>query len=388
MGKIKNKVSKTAYSFLKYLPLCFLACALGCILIDYCTNFLQQSVYTLLIEINYNGMQYIKLTKTESVIFIVISNLKFILMPLWAIFCVILTGMIFYDRELREPIESLIEASRKISENELDFKINYSSDNELSNLCDAFDNMRESLCRSNTDMWRAMEERKRLNAAFSHDMRTPLTVMRGYTELLQKYGDTMPTEKRAEIISAIHQQTSRLEKYTQKMNAVQKLEDIIPKPEITDVQSLIRQIEETCGIICGDTGFSADFSEIHSENITIDCDIFFEVCENLISNAARYAKKQVNVSLSESENFITVSVCDDGKGFSDDAAKKAAKPFYRDDNNSSQHFGLGLYICSTLCRKCDGNLNIGNSVSGGGMVKASFRKNYAPAWHIDSSEHI
>ncbi len=54
-------------------------------------------------------------------------------------------------------------------------------------LCMAFDEMRQTLYENNREMWRSLEERKRLNSAFSHDLRTPLTVLRGYTDFLEKY---------------------------------------------------------------------------------------------------------------------------------------------------------------------------------------------------------
>jgi len=98
-----------------------------------------------------------------------------------------MSGVIFYERELKRPFSILRKASERISENDLDFEIWYEKKNELGQLCSDFEGMRSALYESNREMWRSLEERKRLNSAFSHDLRTPLTVLRGYTDYLGKY---------------------------------------------------------------------------------------------------------------------------------------------------------------------------------------------------------
>ena len=72
-----------------------------------------------------------------------------------------------------------------ISNNNLDFSIKYDSKDELGELCSSFETMRFTLANNFSEMWRQMEERKQLNAAFAHDLRTPLTVLKGYNEILQ-----------------------------------------------------------------------------------------------------------------------------------------------------------------------------------------------------------
>lgn len=72
-----------------------------------------------------------------------------------------------------------------ISNNNLNFSIKYDSKDELGELCSSFETMRFTLANNFSEMWRQMEERKQLNAAFAHDLRTPLTVLKGYNEILQ-----------------------------------------------------------------------------------------------------------------------------------------------------------------------------------------------------------
>ena len=86
---------------------------------------------------------------------------------------------------MKKPIEVLNAASQKIAENDLGFTVEVPCGNELGRLCGSFEKMRAALLELNREHWAQMEERRRLNAAFAHDLRTPLTVLRGRATLLE-----------------------------------------------------------------------------------------------------------------------------------------------------------------------------------------------------------
>ena len=104
----------------------------------------------------------------------------------WCIVSITIGAVIFYFGKLKKPIKLLINASENISDDNLDFVIDYSGKDELGQLCSSFEKMRLSLMDNNRTMWRMVEEKRKLNKAFSHELRTPLTVMRGNVELLEK----------------------------------------------------------------------------------------------------------------------------------------------------------------------------------------------------------
>lgn len=390
MGKMKS----LKWSFFIYLSVCFILSFAGSMLIGFETNDLQdwyekrhsdvrlsvspEDSYTVLFDGTNIGKHYIitddrpVAEKKYRVIYFIISYTQMLLIPLWIIFCVAFIGIIFYKRELQKPIEILFDASKKISENKLDFCIKYTKKNELGQLCRSFDDMRRALYESNREMWRSLEERKRLNSAFSHDLRTPLTVLKGYAEFLEKYipDGKVSEEKLISVISMMNGQISRLEHYTQKMNTVQKLEDIVPNHSPNSAGALFAMLTETGKLICGDK-FRINTTP-DSRIISIDTDIVMQVYENLISNAVRYAENSVEVKCSISENILTIAVLDDGRGFTEEALKNAVQPFFRDEKEPDKlHFGLGLYICRILCEKCGGNLKVENHKNGG-KVTAEF----------------
>lgn len=316
-------------------------------------------------NISYSNLRYF-------IVFWIICYAQVVLIPVWIIFCVAVTGGIFYNRELKKPINLLLDSSRKIKDNQLDFEILYAKPNEIGMLCRAFEEMRLALYENNREMWRSLEERKRLNSAFSHDLRTPLTVLKGYTDFLEKYipGGKITEEKLLSVLSMMNGQILRLEHYTQKMNTVQKLEDIVPNICSISREELFANLSETGKMICGD-----DFrlnGIPGPETISVDTELVMQVYENLISNAKRYAEKSVVADYSISEDILTISVLDDGKGFTEEALKNAAQPFFRDEKEPDKtHFGLGLYICRILCEKCGGTLTVEN-YENGGKVTARF----------------
>lgn len=394
MGKIKNHGRSLKWKFLIYMPICFIIALFGSFGIGVATNHLQDwyrykypdsklsdSYYEL--HINDDNNAYVVYTdksgapvqpfdKKRQAIYWVISNAQMIIVPAWIFFCILMAGFIFYDFELKEPIDILLSASKRIADNDLDFKVEYKKQNELGMLCGAFDEMRSSLYESNREMWRSLEERKRLGSAFSHDLRTPLTVLKGYGDFLEKYvpDGKVSEEKLMSVISMMNGQIVRLEHYTQKMNSVQKLEDIVPECSEITAEGLSEMLTETGTLICGDRlEMNSTLSDM---TLLVDTELVIEVYENLVSNAVRYAESYVQVECGMTGDMLAISVLDDGRGFTDEALRNAVQPFFRDDKEPDKlHFGLGLYICRILCEKCGGGLTVENHENGG-KVTATF----------------
>ena len=395
MGQIREKSKSIKWIFIKYIPICIILSYVGAAVIGYSTNNLQDwyeekyadgdsslfdAKYIIAFDEDKN-MHYDMYEKKRSMYddtihfigYQIISCAQLVLIPLWILLVVMLTGILFYRRELEEPIKILLEASEKIAGSNLDFHIAYSKMNELGRLCQSFEKMRNSLYQNNQEMWRMLEERKKLNAAFSHDMRTPITVIKGYRDLLEKYipGGEVSEEKSMQILKMMEGQIDRLENYTQKMSAVQKLEDIVPLSKEVNFQELLDKCAEIGKMLAKDLQISYQ-TDSDTEKLWVDEELVLEVYENLVSNAARYAKDQLEINISIFDHVLAISVEDDGKGFTEEALQQAAKPFYRDKREEKNHFGLGLYICKMICEKCQGELVIENGRSGG-KVTASFK---------------
>jgi signal transduction histidine kinase len=296
--------------------------------------------------------------------------------PLFFGICIIASALFFYRNKLKKPIELLSEASEKIADNDLDFKLSYDNRDEMGRLCASFEAMRAALLENNRELWRAIEERKRLNAVFSHDLRTPLTVLRGYADFLKDYvpQGKISEQKLMSTVSTMSGQIARLESYVQMMGEVQKLEDIQPSPEPVKTAAFIEQSRNSAQILTQKSGQNLDFNNgILSSEIWMDLSIVQRVTDNLMSNAIRYAKDTIAVRYRYECQTLSITVEDDGPGFTGEDLKQAAKPYYRNKISSGEtHFGLGLFICKSLCEKHGGQLELRNRKNGGACVTASF----------------
>ncbi len=111
-------------------------------------------------------------------------------MVVYALAGVFLVARFYYKKKLNPPIQILLREAEKIGNNELDHPCYYDSPDEMGRVCNAVDQMRIQLAERQGKIWEQMEEQRRLNAAFAHDMRTPLTVLHGYVDLLSMYQDS------------------------------------------------------------------------------------------------------------------------------------------------------------------------------------------------------
>lgn len=298
-----------------------------------------------------------------------LNIIEFWCTPVYVGIAVIAAALLFYRNKMKRPLAVLMYASERISENDLDFTVIYESKDEFGKLSAAFEQMRLALAENNRLLWQQMERRKRLNAAFAHDLRTPLTVLKGYLEMMQQtYGN-----QTIQMLPEMMRQADRLERYTMSMSKLQQLEDSEPDYRAAEMKALANGVKQMAEFVCADAGKEIDFqSKLENETALLDEDAVLQVAENLVSNAARYADKRITVQIKEKTGKLFFRVEDDGTGFTKDALQYAAEPYYSAGEDRAIHFGLGLYISKLLCEQHGGTLRLYNHENGAG-VQAFFR---------------
>lgn len=319
-----------------------------------------------------------------------------ILLPIVIYICALfLSASLFYRLKLREPIEALSKGADRIIDNDLDFEMAAGSEDELGQLCTAFETMRKTLLANNRELWRQAEERRRLNAAFAHDLRNPVTVLKGSVKLAKhavmdaaadseqqreereqrdQKGQGKQKEQReqktqreqlAGHLQRIEDYTNRIEQYVESMSSIQKLEQIEIKKEPVAWRSLMQELEQMIRLV------GADFQkEIHFQtskltdnaagDILVDKAILFQIAENLVSNALRFAVHKITVCCIASDGNLSFTVTDDGCGFPDKLLQNGIQPFQKGREDAG-HFGMGLYLCELLSKKHGGSLTIQNN---------------------------
>ena len=301
-----------------------------------------------------------------------LSVLQFGLPILFFIIALILTASLFYRWKLKEPLAILTDGANRMMENNLDFTIPAVSGDELGQLCVAFETMRQSLLNSNRELWRQTEERKRLNAAFSHDLRNPITVLKGSAKMAKQCADSGNTPQLMENLERVEAYTGRIERYVETMSKVQRLEQVQSEKATFDTAILSADLEKALGFSVADHGKQLHFHDLSAGGtVTLDKGMLFQIAENLTTNALRFAKENVSVELSIEGENLKLEIADDGDGFPAELLKDGIQPF-RKGTEEAEHLGMGLYICDLLCRKHGGTLKIANTDTGA-VVSASLK---------------
>lgn len=280
---------------------------------------------------------------------------------------------VYYRKKLREPITQLQNGVERIQEDNLDFHIEYDGDDELGRLCCSMEKMRRELRQKHKALWESLEQRKLLNASVSHDLRTPITVLKGYLDYLEK---NIPQDKLTEdmlfdTVSSMQGAVNRLELYVESVRDIEKIENIEIEKRSENVKLLLNELRSNVRQLAGNKEIIIS-NDITVDKIQIDKGVFFRILENLLQNALRYAEKQVSINLSHKKDFLILTVKDDGKGFSAADLEKATTVFYSNDKEK-QHFGIGLSVCKILCEKHGGLLYVGNQKEKGACVTAKLK---------------
>ena len=315
-------------------------------------------------------------TDTSLMLVQIISILQVILPVFICILSLLSTAYMFYRLKLKEPLEALTKGARHMMDNDLDFTVTATSEDELGQLCTAFETMRKALLENNRQLWKQAEERKRLNAAFSHNLRNPVTVLKGATKLAQKsiHDNNALTTQLAAQLSLMENYTDRIACYIEAMSSIHTLEEMPLAQQAANWDALTGELEHAIHLIALNSGKQIRFEAIcpsclqgaKMRPILIDSSVLFQIMENLVANALRFAREKISVSCSIKDNMFLLSVSDDGGGFPATFIRNGIRPFQTGitDIENTGHFGMGLYTCALLARKHRGDIEISNAPSG------------------------
>lgn len=328
----------------------------------------------IVIDGSYSVTEYAISRSEDQTLSVLLSVLQLTLPVVFFIIALLATVFLFYNWKLKEPLKILMDGANHIIDNDLDFSIAARSTDELGQLCTAFETMRHTLLKNNRELWRQTEERKRLNAAFSHELRNPVTVLKGSAKMAMQCA-VSGTEKAGlllENLTRIDTYTHRIERYVEAMRNAERLEQIQLEKNFMEPQALVSELENMIRLVASDSEKQISFTGTEATGkIHVDKYVLFQTAENLVLNAIRFAELTILVNLSITDDMLIFEVADDGSGFPDKIIKNGIQPFQK-GNEDTEHFGMGLYICDLLCKKHGGYLKIENA-SSGALVRAALK---------------
>lgn len=288
--------------------------------------------------------------------------------PVVFVACLVVAGRRFYRARLAGPVAVMDDAARRIAASDLDFHVEPQRADELGRLCAQLEAMRAELARTEGELWRAAENRRQVNAAFAHDLRTPLTVIAGQAELIGRMAERDDVREAA---AAIARQAERLAAFAESMRGLDALEAAEVTPAALDPGAWLDETAADARAVAREAGIELVVERAGlPERVLADGRALSRIADNLVANAMRHAHDEARLSLSWEGGTLTLAVADDGPGFAEAALAHAAEPFWGESKGTDGHLGLGLYVARTLAERHGGRLELSNRTEGGGLARA------------------
>lgn len=302
--------------------------------------------------------QYSELANQDKFIYLSATVAMIALPTLYLVLGTIFIVKIYYRLKLALPIEQLNIGIANLTNNNLDFQITYNSNDELGRLCSTLEVMRNELIENNQKVWELLDQRKALTASVSHDLRTPITVLKGYLDYLLK---NLPEKRVSDdvlltTLKSMAHSSARLERYVECIQDIQKIEDIEISKTMVVGKDFLEEINNDFMIIAKNNHKDLVLeAKIVSKQLYLDKQIIFKILENLLNNAFRFANNGVKLTIMETVGYLEFVIQDDGPGFSKKDLENATTLFYSSQTNKGS-FGIGLSISKILCEKHGGIL--------------------------------
>lgn len=261
------------------------------------------------------------------------------------------------------PFDKLKNFAEKISQGNFDIALDYHRANYFGAFTWAFDCMRTEITKARRGEHEAVENNKTVIATLSHDIKTPIASIRAYGEALEANMDNS-AEKRRKYISVI----------ISKCDEVSRLTDDLFLHSVLDMERLKinpQRLELTGFLELAVKELSTDTNKIiykkDNKNIFIQADDkrLMQLTENIINNALKYAKTEIEISTAVNNEFAEIRFRDYGSGIPDEDMPFVFGKFYRGRNcGDEQGSGLGLYIVKYIAEKSGGRVRLFNHSDG------------------------
>ena len=306
-----------------------------------------------------------------------------ILLMLFVLFCCIGIMQIFAKRfgyRIRKKMAPMRGALVQIGDRNLDFEINYSGVREIDECLVALDDMRYALKTSLQKQWETEQEKNRQMSALAHDIKTPLTVVRGNSELLL---ETELTDEQKNYADYISGSVLQIQNYVQTLIEVTKSQEGISQaPVNVNVYDVLADIKKQT------LGLSEVYQhqinwkeELESENsdsvISVVYDHVVRAVMNVVRNAAEHTPKGsvINITVTYSDGELAFTVEDSGSGFTPEGLAHGTEQFFMDDSSRTggSHYGIGLFFAKKVAEEHGGKIVLANSnETSGAKVEISF----------------
>ena len=294
-----------------------------------------------------------------------LPQINILLLILLIIFCLIsiVTTTLIWAKKISRELNPLLEASEEIRKQNLDFQVKKSNIQEFNTVLNSLEKMKVGLSESLRTNWREEEKKRNQISALSHDIKTPISIIKGNLELLE---ETDLTSEQETYLNYIVKNTNRIGQYIETLMLVNK------SNQVNELNFLEIRVEEFAEYIVKLTKeFTSTYKlnlieEINYKNgfLIVDLKNFERSYLNILSNAKEHSAKNSTIKLliySKDEN-IEITILDQGHGFTDEDLLYATDQFYQGDKSrhSKENHGIGLFVAEKIIKMHEGSLVLEN----------------------------
>lgn len=231
-------------------------------------------------------------------------------------------------RHIQKPLDILVSGVKRIQEGNLDAPIGYVVPDEFKPACDAVDEMAARL-KTSLEAQSRQQQKQELIAGMSHDLKSPLTSIRAYTEGLLD-GAAKDEQTQARYLQTIYAKETELETLVNRLFSFAKLDlsEAPAKPEALEISGTFAEIA---------AGFEAEgldvrLDDLPDETVMADRELLSRCMFNLLDNSRKYGASHVVISADISGDTVSIPVSDDGPGVEASQLEKIFELGYRTDS--------------------------------------------------------
>ena len=272
------------------------------------------------------------------------------------VFTALSVGLWIY-RSIAVPLVKLKKATQNIKEGNLDFVLEVEGKDEFSQLCQDFEEMRKRLKESTEEKILMDKENKELISNISHDLKTPITAVKGYVEgIMDGVADT--PEKMDRYVRTIYNKTNEMDHLINELTFYSKIDtNRIPYTfSKLNVEDYFSDCAEELGLEMETRGMELVYANYVEKDVQViaDGEQIRRVIHNIVSNAIKYMEKPkgiIQLRVKDVGDFIQVEIEDNGKGIAAKDLPYIFDRFYRTDvsrNSSKGGSGIGLSIVKKI----------------------------------------
>ena len=290
---------------------------------------------------------------------------------IWMVGFVLL--IIRLSKLLRREIKKIASANENIKKMDLDYTRESSKYREIDGVLTSIDVLANNLKVSLNRQWDIQNAQKELIDSVVHDIRTPITLIKGNFELLQEENPDLSSERFADITNGM----ARLEGYIRKLTNFSYL---IEGKKDTVSESVIDYWIDVISAICRTNEFNVNIAQRNSSEVKLDKEAIAVALQNIVNNSVEHSSKgtDISVAFNDTVTQFEIVIRDEGNGFDESLIPVLTEKFIssKETDETSKH-GIGLSIVKRIVTANDGDLYLKNysDIKSGAEVKMVFRKN-------------